>query len=138
VLAPERNQEHSIGDQVVTLNVGFMECLLKTYARIGRGIFVELIPPKPYDFQTWNWQEGQPSRVGEKEPIEDQYTAELFATMVDITDVSRMPQSGWICFDGVFAAPVPHRPYHGRQCSSTSSIVPSHGSNSGFIVAWRC
>jgi hypothetical protein len=27
VLAPERNWEHSIGDQVVTLNVGFMERL---------------------------------------------------------------------------------------------------------------
>ena len=27
VLAPERNREHSIGDQAVTLNVGFMERL---------------------------------------------------------------------------------------------------------------
>ncbi|MNJ78430.1 hypothetical protein D3C77_761840 [compost metagenome] len=27
MLAPERNREHSIGDQVVTLNVGFMERL---------------------------------------------------------------------------------------------------------------
>jgi hypothetical protein len=28
VLAPEKNREHSIGDQVMTLNVGFMERLL--------------------------------------------------------------------------------------------------------------
>jgi hypothetical protein len=27
VLAPERNREHSIGDQVAALNVGFMERL---------------------------------------------------------------------------------------------------------------
>ncbi|VVO43126.1 hypothetical protein PS723_06123 [Pseudomonas fluorescens] len=27
MLAPERNREHSIGDQAVTLNVGFMERL---------------------------------------------------------------------------------------------------------------
>lgn len=27
MLAPERNREHSIGDQMVTLNVGFMERL---------------------------------------------------------------------------------------------------------------
>jgi hypothetical protein len=27
MLAPERNREHSIGGQVVTLNVGFMERL---------------------------------------------------------------------------------------------------------------
>lgn len=27
MLAPERNREHSIGDQVMTLNVGFMERL---------------------------------------------------------------------------------------------------------------
>jgi hypothetical protein len=29
VLAPERNREHSIGDQAVTLNVGFMERLAR-------------------------------------------------------------------------------------------------------------
>jgi hypothetical protein len=31
VRAPERNLEHSIGNQVVTLNVGFMERLRKHY-----------------------------------------------------------------------------------------------------------
>jgi hypothetical protein len=30
-LAPERNREHSIRDQVVTLNVGFMERLQTNY-----------------------------------------------------------------------------------------------------------
>ena len=34
VLAPERNREHSIGDQVAALNVGFMERLHYT-GRVG-------------------------------------------------------------------------------------------------------
>ena len=34
--APERNREHSIGDQVVTLNVGFMERLQKVWQDVYR------------------------------------------------------------------------------------------------------
>ncbi|UOB22683.1 hypothetical protein MRY17_18385 [Pseudomonas orientalis] len=40
VLAPERNQEHSIGDQLSALNVGFMERLRLKHAwhSLGRGM----------------------------------------------------------------------------------------------------
>jgi hypothetical protein len=38
VLAPEGNREHSIGDQVVTLNVGFMERLRIMRCWLQKGI----------------------------------------------------------------------------------------------------
>ncbi|WP_223466029.1 hypothetical protein [Pseudomonas sp. GL-RE-26] len=43
VLAPERNREHSIGDQVVTLNVGFMVRLQYNYKKCGDVLGADLI-----------------------------------------------------------------------------------------------
>lgn len=71
---------------------------------------MELIEPRAYDSEAWDWIEGDPSRIGEEIPIELRFPAALVATMVDITDLDPQPQLGWT-FDGtVFAAPVPYQP----------------------------
>ena len=81
---------------------------MKTYARIESGVYVETISPAVYDAESPQWEEGQPSRIGEEIPIELRFAPEMVLTMVDITDIVPMPQINWIYSGGVFSpAPIP-------------------------------
>ena len=69
---------------------------MKTYALIVNGLVSEIIPPYEYE--------------GEEIPIDQRYTADIVARMVDITDLDPQPQQNW-AYDGTsFAAPVPYQP----------------------------
>jgi hypothetical protein len=78
----------------------------KTYARITDNTFAELILPAFYDAEHPDRQEGEPSRIGLEIPIEERFTAEIVATLIDITDIIPQPQPNWTYVDGVFAPAV--------------------------------
>ena len=66
--------------------------MMHIYARIDNGVVAEIIAPAAWD-------------DGTEIPIAQRFTAELVATMVDITSVSPLPEPGWT-YDGVaFSAP---------------------------------
>jgi len=80
---------------------------MKTYARVQDGVFAELIEPVVYDTEEAEWTAGDPSRVGSEVPIEQRFTAELVATMHDITGLEPMPQPDWRYNGSVFSPPTP-------------------------------
>ena len=83
---------------------------MKTYARVQRGLVVEIIAPMAYDAEAPDWNDGDLSRIGQDIPIELRYTPDLVAMMFDISEISPPPQFGWT-FDGTtFAAPEPYQP----------------------------
>lgn len=120
--------------------------MMKTYARIDRGIFMERIDPKPYDSEAWDWFEGDPSRIGTEEPIEDRYTAELVATMVEITGLNPLPLPGWTYANGIFAPPVPYMPTPAETLEAEHAYAGwaddpgrvSHRTLAGCDRSWRC
>jgi hypothetical protein len=67
---------------------------MKTYAFIEDGKVSEIIPPYV-------------NPEGVDVPIEDRYTPNMVAQMVDITDLDPQPQQQWTYDGSVFAAPVP-------------------------------
>jgi|SRR5450830_855344 len=70
---------------------------MKTYALIDSGIVVEIIPPYV-------------NEAGEDIPIDQRYTPEMVAQMVDITDLVPQPECFWTYDGTAFAAPVPYQP----------------------------
>lgn len=84
--------------------------MMKTYARVQDGVLAEIIEPAPYDSESPEWEEGQPSRIGMEISIENRFTAELVATMVDITDADPQPQAGWVYENDEFSPPKPYMP----------------------------
>lgn len=70
---------------------------MSTFARMDSGLVVEII--EPYF-----------SEDGTAVPIEELYTSEFVAELVDITDLSPKPVQGWT-YDGTkFSTPVPWQP----------------------------
>lgn len=65
------------------------------YALVEFGIVVEIIPPYV-------------NPDGRDIPIEERYTADFVARMVDITDMDPQPVQGWTYDGTTLAAPVPH------------------------------
>jgi hypothetical protein len=59
---------------------------MKTYARIEDGIVVEIIPPA-------TWPDG--SEI----PIEQRFTAQFVATLVDISEYDPQPQWSWLAIE---------------------------------------
>jgi len=83
---------------------------MKTYARLENNVVAEIILPQPYDAESPDWVEGEPSRIGEETPIELRFHPSLVANMVDITGMIPKPQYGWV-YDGAgFSAPAPYAP----------------------------
>jgi hypothetical protein len=109
--------------------------MMKTYARIDRGIFMERIDPKPYDSEAWDWFEGDPSRIGTEEPIEDRYTAELVATMVEITGLNPLPLPGWTYANGIFAPPVPYMPTPAETLERNTRMRDGLMTQAGLAIA---
>lgn len=66
---------------------------MKIYARIDNGVVVEIIASAL-------WPEELPNIGGKEIPIEHRFTREFVATLVDITDASPQPDSGWTAVDG--------------------------------------
>ncbi|WP_330728209.1 hypothetical protein [Burkholderia multivorans] len=66
--------------------------MMKTYARIDKGIVMEIIAPATDD-------------SGNEIPIEERFTPELVAQMIDITGVSPQPQCWWTYSEGKFSPP---------------------------------
>lgn len=84
--------------------------MMKIYARVQNGIYVEFIDSATYTGESGDWVEGDPSRIGQYIPIEERYPPFFLDMMHEITGLDPMPQIGWT-FDGVnFAAPVEHVP----------------------------
>jgi hypothetical protein len=70
---------------------------MRTHALIEDGKVSEIIPPYV-------------NPDGVDVPIEERYTPNMVAQMVDITDMDPQPQQQWT-YDGVtFAAPAPYQP----------------------------
>lgn len=84
--------------------------MLKTYARVQDGVLAEIMLPMVYDSEAPGWEDGQPSRIGSEIPIDNRFTAELVATMVDITDAHPKPQAGWVYENHEFSPPQPYVP----------------------------
>lgn len=59
---------------------------MKTYARIDTGVVVEIIQPM---------QDG----AGNEIPVEDRFTPEFVATLVDVTGMNPAPDQRWT-YDG--------------------------------------
>lgn len=81
--------------------------MMKSFARIDKGMFVELVSPMVYDAESPGWTDEQPSRIGQEIPIELRFTPEFVSWLVDITDLDPQPQVGWTYDDGVFAPWMP-------------------------------
>jgi hypothetical protein len=64
---------------------------MKSYARIDAGVVVEIIRPMH-------------DEEGNEASIDDRYTREFVATLVDITDLIPMPSEHWAYADGAFTA----------------------------------
>lgn len=86
---------------------------MKTFARIDTGRVAEIILPMAYDVDAplppdpENPPEGWPTfKAGDEVPIEKRFTADLVATLVDITNVSGV-SVGDTYAGGVFAPYVP-------------------------------
>ena len=82
---------------------------MKTFARIDTGRVAEIILPMAYDVDAplppdpENPPEGWPTfKAGDEVPIEKRFTADLVATLVDITNVSGV-SVGDTYAGGVFA-----------------------------------
>lgn len=70
---------------------------MKTYARILDDKVVEIIQPYA-------------GPDGIEVPVEDRFTPELVATMVDITGVTPQPVEHWTYVDGIFEPPSVYQP----------------------------
>lgn len=66
---------------------------MKTYALIEDGLVSQLVPPYV-------------NPDGVDVPVEDRFTPDMVAMMVDITDMDPQPQPGWTYDGTTFAAPV--------------------------------
>ncbi|MBU9211804.1 hypothetical protein [Burkholderia multivorans] len=65
---------------------------MKTYARILNGEVVEIIgPAKNLD--------------GDEIPIEERFSPDFVAELVDITGISPIPEQQWAYSEGVFSPP---------------------------------
>ncbi|MDI2595036.1 tail fiber assembly protein [Pseudomonas sp. 681] len=73
--------------------------MMKIYARIEGGVVVEIIQP-------WAGADGVQVDI----PIEDRFTPEFVATLVDITDLNPMPLEQWLYDGSTFEAPTEHQP----------------------------
>jgi hypothetical protein len=67
---------------------------MKTYARIENGVVAEIILPHP---EGW--------------PIEDRFTAEFVATLVDVTGLKPMPSEAWVYDGEKFSLPPAPEPF---------------------------
>lgn len=65
---------------------------MKTYARIDNGAVMELIKPMVYE-------------DGTEIPIELRFTAEIVASLVDVTDIDPSPAEWWLYDGKVFSPP---------------------------------
>lgn len=82
---------------------------MKTYARIDNGVVVEIILPVTWSediYQGGRDENGNPRgpllhNQGDEIAIEDRFTAQFVATLVDITDMDPQPVEGWVDNDGV-------------------------------------
>jgi len=99
--------------------------MMKSYARIDNGIYVEFIAPMAYDAESPYWQEGEPSRIGEEIPIEERFTPEFVSWLVEITDLDPVPQIGWTYTSGIFApwAPNPQDILAANQAEQASLLA---------------
>lgn len=77
---------------------------MKTYARVVSGMVVEIAGPMIYDAESPYWKEGDPSRIGQDNPIELWRTAEDVAMFHEITGLDPAPVYGWT-FDGTTFSP---------------------------------
>ncbi|MDF3115892.1 hypothetical protein KPA94_20930 [Burkholderia semiarida] len=67
--------------------------MMKAYARVDKGIVMEIIDPLL-------------DEAGNEVPIEDRFTHEIVSQMVDVTGLSPMPECWWTYSDGQFSPPV--------------------------------
>lgn len=83
---------------------------MKTYAYVNGGAVCEIIRPCAYDAEAPEWQDGEPSRIGQEIPIELRFVPEMVRNMVDLTDIDPQPEYGWTFNGKDFSAPVPYQP----------------------------
>lgn len=86
--------------------------MMAVYARVSEGVVQEIILPLLKDDES-EW------------PIEERFTEEMVAQMVDITGVSPVPESGWVLVDGSFSAPVPPKPTAAETLARNTSMKES-------------
>lgn len=101
----------------------------KVWAYVVDGRIAEVIQPMFYDAESPDWQEGDPSRIGEEIPIELRYHPDFVAQCVEITGIDPVPQSGWVVTpDGSgwsFAPWTPPPPTAAEILASQSAILVS-------------
>lgn len=83
---------------------------MKTFAFVDGGFVREIIQPCAYDAEAPDWQEGDPSRIGQEIPVSLRFVPEMVRNMVDITDVEPQPEYGWVYEGGSFLAATPRQP----------------------------
>lgn len=80
---------------------------MNIYARIQDNYLVEIFYPRNYINEAQDWQPGDPSRIGQEEPIEDRFPADFIAGLIFVGDMDPLPQEWWT-WDGVkFNEPLP-------------------------------
>jgi hypothetical protein len=82
---------------------------MKTYAHIQDGRMIEVILPATYEFDSPDDFE-PPYKAGDEIPIDQRFTPEFVATLVDITTITPAPSVGMV-YDGTsfseYVAPPP-------------------------------
>ncbi|WP_250865602.1 tail fiber assembly protein [Caballeronia sp. INSB1] len=83
---------------------------MKTYARIDDGRVVEIISPASYGSDVLDQSGNVVHHAGDEIAIEDRFTSEFVSTLIDVTDVTPVPEQGWIYDGSTFAPYVPPAP----------------------------
>lgn len=92
---------------------------MKTYARVDSGVVQEIILPR-----TWGVDDvSDPPKfmASDEQPIELRFTSDFVAQMVDVSNLSPMPESGWV-YDGVtFSQPPESQPTEAEVLATQSA-----------------
>lgn len=86
--------------------------MMRVYALLSAGVVAEIIHPAVYDAEHPDWTDELHTRVGQEIPIEERFTAELIAMMVEVTDLQPKPKEGWLfsADSGGFSEPTEYVP----------------------------
>lgn len=108
---------------------------MKTFAFVDGGFVREIIQPCAYDAEAPDWQEGDPSRIGQEIPVSLRFVPEMVRNMVDITDVEPQPEYGWQ-YDGErFTAPVPYQPTPEEILATNTSLRDGYLAQATLAIA---
>lgn len=83
---------------------------MKEYMRIQDGICVEYLPGVAYTEESPGWVDGDQSRIGLEQPIDERYNAWFIAQLIEITGITPKPQIGWSYDGSLFAPPATSQP----------------------------